>query len=186
MSGIDSSTPASEITRDYYCSQCGSDTSPDEVAALRAERDLIAGVCGDLGTEVHDLHDEVAALRAENMMLRKQGDALHEKAMAVVAQERPSHEHYDDPMECALCRLFAFLDIADEREQMAALVDRWNADHPVGTPVCYWPGLRKGDGVWSNTRTPASLLGGYTPVVWVEGRGDCIALTHVEVRRVAG
>ena len=24
---------------DYYCSQCGSDTSPDEVAALRAERD---------------------------------------------------------------------------------------------------------------------------------------------------
>jgi hypothetical protein len=46
---------------------------------------------------------------------------LHAAAMAVVAQERPSHEHYEDPRECALCLLFAHLDIADDRAQMEAL-----------------------------------------------------------------
>ena len=56
----------------------------------------------------------------------------------------------------------------------------WNARHAVGTRVVYWPGLRKGEGITSSTRTPAQALGGHTAVVWVEGRGDCIALTHVE------
>lgn len=56
----------------------------------------------------------------------------------------------------------------------------WNSAHPVGTRVVYWPGLRKGKGVTSSTRTPAQVLGGHTAVVWLEGRGDCIALTHVE------
>lgn len=64
------------------------------------------------------------------------------------------------------------------------VVDSWNDANPVGTPVRYWAGLREGDGVESATRSKASLLGGHTPVVWVEGRPDCIALTHVE--RVAG
>lgn len=69
-----------------------------------------------------------------------------------------------------------------DAEREAAI---WNDLVPVGSPVCYWPGFREGDGIWSNTRTKASVLGGHTAVVWVEGRGDCIALTHVEVRRVA-
>lgn len=51
----------------------------------------------------------------------------------------------------------------------------------VGQRVCYWLGIREGLGVLSRTRTPAQVFGGHTPVVWVEGRGDCIALAHVEV-----
>jgi hypothetical protein len=66
----------------------------------------------------------------------------------------------------------------------ARAVRAWNKAHPVGTPVVYWPGFREVDGVWSNTRTPASVLGGHTAVVWVEGRGDCIALTHVQPRPI--
>lgn len=58
-------------------------------------------------------------------------------------------------------------------------VDAWNAANPVGTPVRYWTGMRKGPGEASVTRTEASVLGGHTAVVWVEAEGACIALTHV-------
>jgi hypothetical protein len=60
------------------------------------------------------------------------------------------------------------------------IAEAWNDAHPTGTPVRYWPGLREGEGIESMTRSHATVLGGHTPVVWVEGRGDCIALTHVE------
>ncbi len=70
------------------------------------------------------------------------------------------------------------------QQEPSAAVAEWNAAHPVGTPVRYWTGLRKGDGVASVTRTEAQLLGGHTPVVWVEGEGACIALTHVEPKPV--
>ena len=58
--------------------------------------------------------------------------------------------------------------------------DAWNAENPVGTSVRYWTGLREGEGVHANTRTEASVLGGHTAVVWVDGEGAFIALTHVE------
>lgn len=72
-------------------------------------------------------------------------------------------------------------------------VDRFNRDHPVGTPVTYWPGARRITpwrpdarsreipGRESRTRTPAWLVCG-KPCVSVEGYPGGIALTHVEVR----
>lgn len=69
----------------------------------------------------------------------------------------------------------------DEKEQTAgAECAAWNADHPVGAPVRVWTGARKGDGILTRTRTAASVLGGHTAVVWVDGHGACIALTHVD------
>ena len=59
----------------------------------------------------------------------------------------------------------------------------FNGRVPIGTPVRYWTGPRTGPGVESKTRTEAQLLGGHTPVVWVEGCVACIALSHVEVIR---
>jgi hypothetical protein len=55
-------------------------------------------------------------------------------------------------------------------------------DLPVGTPVRYWTGYREGDGKVSRTRTIVQPLGGEggTLVVWVEGEGSCIAMTHVQ------
>ncbi|GHE33066.1 hypothetical protein GCM10017673_39980 [Streptosporangium violaceochromogenes] len=61
----------------------------------------------------------------------------------------------------------------------AQAVAAWNAAHPVGTPVRYWTDVREGEGKCGRTRTPASVLGGHTAVVWMEGEPSCVALTHV-------
>lgn len=66
-------------------------------------------------------------------------------------------------------------------------VRTWNEQHPVGTPVIAYPGARPE--YWSDdverlvtrTRSKAQVLSGHTAVVWVEGHGACIALTHVDV-----
>lgn len=59
-------------------------------------------------------------------------------------------------------------------------VARFNLLHPVGCEVRYWPGVREGDGIQTTTRSEAQMLGEHTAVVWVEGHGACIALSHVE------
>ena len=60
------------------------------------------------------------------------------------------------------------------------LVDLFNESYSVGQEVQYWAGVKDdGPGVVSNTTTPAQMLGGHTAVVWVVGRRDCVALTHV-------
>lgn len=89
--------------------------------------------------------------------------------------------------------------LADIRAREAQdAVDGFNRDHPVGTPVAYWPGARyvtfpgrRGRGRVtalpgrpSRTRTPAWLVCG-RPCVSVEGYPGGIALTHVEVRENA-
>lgn len=63
--------------------------------------------------------------------------------------------------------------------------DEWNELYPVGTPVTAYPGFRPEDDpkctrLATRTRTRASVLGGHTDVVWVDGHGACIALTHVD------
>ena len=60
------------------------------------------------------------------------------------------------------------------------IVWEFNRTTPVGSPVRYWPGARQGEGKVSTTRTRAQVLGGHTPVVWVEAEAGCIALTHVD------
>lgn len=65
--------------------------------------------------------------------------------------------------------------------------DEWNRLYPVGTPVTAYPGCRPeddphGDRLVTHTRNKAEVLGGHTDVVWVDGHGACIALTHVDVR----
>lgn len=59
-------------------------------------------------------------------------------------------------------------------------VNRWNRQHAIGTPVRYWRGGREGPGIESRTITGAQLLAGHTAVVFVDGYGSCVALTHVE------
>lgn len=67
----------------------------------------------------------------------------------------------------------------------ATAADRWNALYPVGSPVTAYPGCRPEDDskctrLVTRTRSAASVLGGHTAVVWVEGHGACIKLTHVD------
>ncbi|MER7053391.1 hypothetical protein [Streptomyces sp. NPDC000351] len=62
--------------------------------------------------------------------------------------------------------------------------EQWNKLHPVGTLVFAYPGCRPEDGadtrLVSRTRSKASVLGGHTDVVWVDGHSACISLTHVD------
>ncbi len=74
-------------------------------------------------------------------------------------------------------------ELAAERERTAqAVCDEWNYRNPVGTVVRYWRGRRIGEPSGTSATTlKASVVGCETPVVYVEGEGSCIALTHVEV-----
>lgn len=64
--------------------------------------------------------------------------------------------------------------------------EQWNQLYPVGTPVIAYPGARPEDipsatRLVTYTRSEAQLFCGHTDVVWVEGHGACIALTHIDV-----
>jgi len=61
-------------------------------------------------------------------------------------------------------------------------VDEFNAEHPIGTPVLFWPWTKSGPGRESETRTPAWVMGGHSAMVSVEDYAGGIALTHVEAR----
>ena len=63
--------------------------------------------------------------------------------------------------------------------------EQFNAAYPVGTPVLAYPGCRPEDGVAdetliTRTRTKARQSNSGDPVVWVDGHGAYIALTHVD------
>lgn len=66
-------------------------------------------------------------------------------------------------------------------KQMQAAVDRFNAAHPVGSPIRIWKGLMgDGPGIETTVAEPgAFILSGHTAVVKVPG--DSIALTHVQI-----
>lgn len=68
---------------------------------------------------------------------------------------------------------------------MPMTAKQWNSLYPVGTPVVAYPGGRperdpRGERLVTRTRSRASVLEGHTDVVWVEGHGACIALSHVD------
>ncbi|MFF7329742.1 hypothetical protein [Streptomyces sp. NPDC008150] len=61
----------------------------------------------------------------------------------------------------------------------------FNALHPVGTPVFAYPGARPEDipgarRLVTRTRTEAQTSASGDPVVWVDGEGAYICLTHVD------
>jgi len=61
-----------------------------------------------------------------------------------------------------------------------ALVENWNLKHPVGTKVT----VTKDDGtvIDSETTSEAQVLGGHTPVIWLEGIRGCYALDRVRAK----
>lgn len=63
--------------------------------------------------------------------------------------------------------------------------EQFNALYPVGTPVFAYPGFRPEDAsdarrLATRTRTAAQVSASGDPVVWVEGEGSYICLTHVD------
>jgi hypothetical protein len=75
---------------------------------------------------------------------------------------------------------------AAKQAELQRRVDDFNARYSVGTPVLAYPGCRPEDDrnatrLVTRTRSKASVLGGHTDVVWVDGHSACIALSHVDV-----
>jgi hypothetical protein len=63
--------------------------------------------------------------------------------------------------------------------------EQWNAMYPVGTLVFAYPGCRPEDDrnaprLVTRTRTKAQMSASGDPVVWVDGEGSYICLTHVD------
>jgi hypothetical protein len=56
-------------------------------------------------------------------------------------------------------------------------VDRWNANSPVGSQVSVT--LDNGSVVATKTRSEAQLMGGHTPVVWLDGISGAYLLDRV-------
>lgn len=66
----------------------------------------------------------------------------------------------------------------------AHTAESWNADHPIGTRVRYWPIWPPSDGfpsVESETRSEAWALGDGSVVVLIAGKSGGIHLSHIEV-----
>jgi len=68
------------------------------------------------------------------------------------------------------------------RRNSADLVARFNATHPIGTPIRVWPMARWMNDCWKDTvvKEPGAFVNSAGCAV-VKIPGDCIALTHVQI-----
>lgn len=64
-------------------------------------------------------------------------------------------------------------------EHMQQQCADFNSRYAVGDAIKFWTGPREGNPTHEGSiRFAADVMGGHTPVVWVEGKG-AIALSHV-------
>jgi len=83
-------------------------------------------------------------------------------------------------LECVACAEAHGRPLAGVVGPQAAAVAAFNVAFPVGTQVRYWTGFREGEGIVSRTTCEAWMSASHTAAVRVEGRGDYIALSHVQ------
>jgi hypothetical protein len=66
-------------------------------------------------------------------------------------------------------------------KKMQAQCNAFNTKNKVGEFVTYWTGVREGEGKVGRIRFQAEVMGGHTPVVYIDGVGS-VALSHVEAK----
>jgi hypothetical protein len=178
----------------YYCNDAGCascdatlDTTPGGIVRLAADR---IGESGYTDTSIYALTADLLQVIGDDMADSgaKEQEYPNHAAFArwqVVDEYGKgwiNHPGWDEALKLARAILGqSEPNRADHVVDSQAVVDHWNEQHPVGTSVRYWTGDRQGDGKVSRTRSRADLLGGHTAVVWVEGHGACIALSHIRV-----
>jgi hypothetical protein len=54
--------------------------------------------------------------------------------------------------------------------------DDWNANHPIGSVVCYHSIIGEAPYKLYSTCTPAQVLEGHTAVVWLHRKTGCVCL----------
>lgn len=62
--------------------------------------------------------------------------------------------------------------------QLQRQVDNWNAKHPVGTLVGFEELVGRGETYRAVTRDEASVFGGHTAVIFLEGKSGFVDLGH--------
>lgn len=161
----------------------------DNTAEAQAVRERLAEIVEAIRAGLPTLTDlekaraEIAGLTAANQRLL---DRLHNATPDLVTAQQRADQAEDHAAELAKQveelrgELTTMREKASKTEREQALVVEFNSRHLIGTPVRYWKGAREGDGKTSKTRTGAQMLSGHTAVVWVEGEGACIALSHIE------
>jgi hypothetical protein len=63
----------------------------------------------------------------------------------------------------------------------AHTAESWNAAHPVGTRVRYWPPIDGAPPLDTTTRSEAWALDGGTVIVKIVGRAAWVGLSHIEL-----
>lgn len=66
------------------------------------------------------------------------------------------------------------------RENAYRAAADWTREHPPGTPVLAWPGIREGEPLRTRTRISAWVIGVDDVVVQVHGHPGGIAITHID------
>jgi len=66
-------------------------------------------------------------------------------------------------------------------EQLEHQIAEFNRRYPVGTTVCVE--LDSGERRTTITRSAAQILGGHSPVIWLEGVRGCYLLDRVSIPR---
>lgn len=66
------------------------------------------------------------------------------------------------------------------KENASRAASDWTREHPSGTPVLAWPGVREGEPLRTRTRSSAFVIGVDDVVVAVAGHAGGIAITHVD------
>ncbi|MHC8321171.1 hypothetical protein ACYZT4_10800 [Pseudomonas sp. GB2N2] len=62
--------------------------------------------------------------------------------------------------------------------QLQRQVDNWNAKHPVGTTVSFENIVGRGETFRAATRDEASVFGGHSAVIFLEGKSGFVDLGH--------
>lgn len=83
----------------------------------------------------------------------------------------------------SLAQVLADLDAREAAAKRAATV--WNAAHPVGTLVRYWPVMGQQTSKVATTRTPAWAIPSGAALVSITGQAGGVNLTHVKAISVA-
>lgn len=138
---------------------------------IKTRRAVTAPYCENCGLETEFLfHGWVLPLGSDGEPQKWKGTVFEVSVFEV------------EPFEgkvCQRCRPPSNLEIQEilngRNEQTT--VEAWNIEHPVGAPVVLT--RDSGEQFHTTVKSPAQVLSGHIPVVWVDGISGCYALSRV-------
>lgn len=69
---------------------------------------------------------------------------------------------------------------AERQQQLAEQLNAWNAMHPPGSKVRYYPVAGRGQHTDTITRSEAWIAGGHSIIVLIQGKAGGVSIAHLE------